>query len=426
MKSATRDLLQAAQRQGASAVPRAQPLAPQRAELLAREQASTGAAVAGGGGDFSRVRVHTRGPLAEAAHELGARGLACGDTVALAPAQPAAAPVLAHELTHVAQQQASGVPALQFDPDSARAAQAGIGASPPSEPFINDDGGVGAEDGHVLYDNDQALPPLGDAQLRALVPQAFDSAQPMVVHLHGYASTEGAGEYNLNLSAHRTVELRRRLLALLPPDSRVHVFAHGRSTHFGASERNRRVGISVIGPVELPAWQRRALQNHALLGAGLQQPSFEPGAAATPPIGLPPGSTTVGPTITPPPWLTLLPPGAPATPRHLMDNAAMLLPLGMHGVGSTALGSTVEHWDSAYLKYHQLGLPDQLKLGPIDLGAAALAGREVSANINANLKRNSPTPIEQSNDEVGAKFLMSPNLLELGKKPRKKKKEEAR
>ena len=94
----------------------------------------------------------------------------------------------------------------------------------------------------------------------------------------------------------------------------------------------------------------------------------------------------------------------------------------LHGVGASETGNIVDLWDSAYWKYHNLGIPDELKLGPIDLGAGELANKEVKNSIQAYHERNDPTIIEKSNQDVGAHVFMSPNLLELFSTKKKDKK----
>ncbi|HEX2202470.1 MAG TPA: DUF4157 domain-containing protein, partial [Longimicrobium sp.] len=69
------------------------------------------------GHDFSRVRVHTGAEAARTAGALGARAFTLGRDVVFAEGQyrPAAAParrLLAHELAHVVQQEASGEPGI--------------------------------------------------------------------------------------------------------------------------------------------------------------------------------------------------------------------------------------------------------------------------------------------------------------------------
>lgn len=364
--------------------------------------------------DFSRVRLHTDGPAAQAADDLGARAFAQGDDVVFAPGEyaperPASQELLAHELTHVAQQAQAGATAMQFDPKSGKA---GIGAAPPEEDFIKDPGNWGAEDGHLLFKSDQAEPDGGDAALQKIADAV---KEPSYVHVHGYASAEGPGDYNLNLSAHRGAVIKHRLEKLLPPGSKVYIFAHGESRHFGAAEANRRAGVSLIGPVDSGFKLRGGLGTRYRLG-GTPPPLSGPGL--TPPTL--PGVTTLPPTsvaTTPPlaPFVTV--PPTQGTPRSLMDNAGLLAPGALHGQPG---GIPMDQWDASYRKYHALGIPDELSLGPFDLGAGALANKELTSAIQAYHERNDPTAIETSNAEVGAHVVMSPNLLELGAKKKKK------
>jgi hypothetical protein len=70
------------------------------------------------------------------------------------------------------------------------------------------------------------------------------------IDLHGYASTEGAARYNVNLSAHRALAVRRLLMPLLPEGSIVRLHAHGETEAFGAPAQNRRVGVDVTERAE--------------------------------------------------------------------------------------------------------------------------------------------------------------------------------
>jgi outer membrane protein OmpA-like peptidoglycan-associated protein len=383
------------------------------------------------GTDFSGVRVHADGPAAEATERLGARALARGPDIAFAPGeyqpdQPASRALLAHELTHVAQQAegGGGASALQFDPKKPRA---GLGAAPPSEDFIKDTNNWGAEDRHVLFAQDAAEPEAADDVLRQVVD---GMTVPQTVHVHGYASSEGVDEYNLNLSAHRAAEIKHRLEKLLPPGSKVFLFAHGESRHFGAAAQNRRAGISVIGPVGGGLQWRPGMAARLHLGASppggpyLTPPTFPSGGTGTTEPGKPDGPGFDGTLHHDPHSVIVPPPGLPPgplprlRPRHLMDNAALLAPGAMHDLDT---GDPVQHWDTAYDKYHNLHWPDELSLGPFDLGAGELANKEVSNAEKAYHERNDPTLIEKSNAETGSHVFMGPNLLDLGKKKKPKK-----
>jgi hypothetical protein len=363
--------------------------------------------------DFSGVRLHTQGAAAAAAEDLGARAFTQGSDVAFAPGEytpqrPASQQLLAHELTHVVQQAQAGASGLQFD---AKKDKAGVGAIPPEESFIKDPGNWGSEDTHLLFKSDQAEPEGGEDAIRQIVDAV---KEPSYVHVHGYASAEGPGEYNLNLSAHRAAAIKHRLEGLLPQGSKVILFAHGDTRHFGGPDANRRAGISVLGPVADSGFKLKG-------GLGIHyQPDWVlPGPCVLkPPVlqvdRLPPASvidTSSKPDLRDPP------PG-PGTPRELMDNAALLAPGASHPLST---GSPVEPWDDTYLKYHKLGVPDKFKLGPIDLGAGALANKEVSSGIQAYHERNDPTQIEKSNADVGAHIFNSPNLLDLWPSNKRKK-----
>jgi len=390
---------------------------------LERDATTEGAQAMGRGADFSGVRVHNDAAAAREADALGAHAVTSGQDISLGSSvqrSAAAVPLLVHELGHVVQQDAHG-PAVQCQPKDA---QAGIGATPPEEDFIKDPDTWGSEDAHVLFNqNDDSI---GSDAEAAIKKALADVKEASYVHVHGYASGEGPSGYNLNLSAHRGVQVKHLLERLLPAGSKVYVFAHGESRHFGAAKQNRRAGISVMGTVAEGGYHPKLnldLGSGPLVtprGIRIPDPPTSPakdtGSGGIPPIVLDPNRFGVAR----PPYLT---PIAPlTTPRHLMNNADLVNPSALHGVGASETGNIVELWDSAYWKYHNLGIPDELKIGPIDLGAGELANKEVKNNIQAYHERNDPTVIEQSNRDVGAVVIQSPNLLELFSSKKKDRK----
>ncbi len=373
--------------------------------------------------DFSGVRVHTDGEAQGLAEDLGAKAFTYGQDVffgagQFAPNTGAGSELIAHELAHVGQQATEGSPALQFEP---KGEKAGIGATPPDEDFIKDPENWGSEDGHVLFDqNDAVLEGDDEAAIKKAVA---DVKEPSYVHVHGYASGEGPSQYNLNLSAHRGAQVKHLLETLLPAGSKVFIFAHGESRHFGAAEANRRVGVSLMGTVAgggfhatLDLDKRLDLGNGPLVGAAPGVGGGTATGATTGPAtggipGIGSASRFAGGGAATSPYLTPVTPLS--TPRRLMDNAGLLAPSAFHGVSPGTTGSIVDQWDAAYWKYHNLGIPDELKVGPIDLGAGALANKEVTNSIQAYHERNNPTVIEKSNQDVGAHIITSPNLLDL-------------
>lgn len=350
--------------------------------------------------DFAAMRLHADAESAEMAEALGARAFTYGNDVFLGAGQGAAetGDLAAHEAAHVAQQAAAGSPALQFSPKD-DATKAGPGANPPDEDFITDSENWGAEDDHILFKQDD-IAALDDAELKAF---AAKQAEAVEVQLHGYASEEGGGKYNLNLSAQRAVAIRHRLLELLPAGSRVVVFAHGESRHFGAADQNRRVGISLIGPErdDLRLRTRFGLAprfTHRFPSAPTGSGQDKGGATGVPPPFPPPVPPSFDPSA---PLLGPLPPG-PRIPYYLMDNPAILGKGAARGHLPGETGNIVDQYGSAYLKYHNLGIPDELHLGPFDLGAGELANKELKNEIEAYWLRNDPNVIDQSNQEVGA------------------------
>ena len=106
MKPSTRSLLKTVSRRDSGWAPPA--LAEQAARKAADATAAPAMVSAQSRADFSGVKVHTRGPLAEAAEDLGARAFAHGRDIAFAPGEFRSGhlptqQLLAHELTHVAQ-----------------------------------------------------------------------------------------------------------------------------------------------------------------------------------------------------------------------------------------------------------------------------------------------------------------------------------
>jgi hypothetical protein len=90
------------------------------------------------GHDFSRVRVHTDAQAAASASALHARAYTVGSSVVFqtgqyAPSTPEGRRLLAHELAHVMQQQASSVHEVQRDPDDTKTSGQSLGPPGPGK-----------------------------------------------------------------------------------------------------------------------------------------------------------------------------------------------------------------------------------------------------------------------------------------------------
>lgn len=379
------------------------------------------------GRDFSGVRVHTDPQSAEAAEALGARAFAYGRDVVFgagqfAPHTAGGRELIAHELTHIAQQSEAGQAAMQFQPKKEKA---GIGAAPPSEPFITMDE-AGAEDDHILFEKDSAALDIDD--IGVIKKTIGTPEKPITLHLHGYASEEGPGDYNRNLSAHRAAAVKTFLEGLLPEGSKVWLFAHGESKEFGESKENRRVGLSLIDSTPLG---EQSFKPKFDLGLGL---SLKPGGhGATP--SFEPQKTTPGidydkllnkpPVVPPGPILPtaqpLLPytPLTPAIPYDLMDLQKLNTPAALHGTDLAHSGDVMGDWAKFYLQANQ-------GLGLSKTWAARWANFTLANAYQADLERNRPNIFDKSNADLAARYpnelhtpiipIITPDTLDFGVK----------
>lgn len=372
------------------------------------------------GRDFSQVRVHTD---SRAAEDMGANAFTLGQDIAFGPGRytphtPTGRRLLVHELTHTVQQAQTGQQAVQMD---GKTKDQGIGSSPPAESFITMTGS-GAEDGHVLFEQDSAE--LTTAAQRAVLDLVGTVKTPVTVHVHGYASSEGEVEYNRNLSAHRGAAVKRALEGRLPEGSRVVIFAYGGSKEFGSPTNNRRAGVDVIEGV-------MALGSGAApkLGFGLADrlgnrpfPDLPPAWTPwTKPSWFDPSTMITPGWLGPPPALGPAVPSILKPRRELMDLPKILGPFTSHGTTPGAFGGNIiDSWDGMYTKYKSWGLSDEM--------AARLANMELAGTAEAYFQRNSPNALDKSNraweaahpDETKTPIIMSPNLLELFSKKKKR------
>jgi outer membrane protein OmpA-like peptidoglycan-associated protein len=224
--------------------------------------------------DLEAVRIHDDAEAHAAAGERHARALATGGDVLFAqgayrPGTPDGRELLLHELAHLAQQ-TEGAPVTQHQDRAARTG--GIGRTPPDAEYtVSAEPATAPEDVAVLFPHDDIKPEKGfrgrfEAQLRT-------RTGPVLVRIHGYASSEGDAAYNVNLSAHRAVAARQAILDLLPAGSRVELVAHGETGVFGEPAGNRRAGITIAAlPTGVTLDADRWLRDHphVLLGEGLR------------------------------------------------------------------------------------------------------------------------------------------------------------
>jgi outer membrane protein OmpA-like peptidoglycan-associated protein len=266
------------------------------------------------GVDLSGLRLHTGPAAAAQAEAMGARAAIAGRDVLLGDAardlsRPEALRTLAHEAAHLAQAAANpGLPAVLRDETTA-AKGTGIGRTPPKAVYSKGSG-LAAEDKAVTFAFDRAdLSPSAAAELQAL---AATWTEPMQIDLYGYASTEGPGGYNLNLSAHRAVAVQRLLRPLLPPGSDIRLHAHGEIAAFDPADDNRRVGIAAkpkaagaATPAQVPGLPKPA----PTPPTAAKSPKAEPPVAADPAAPDPASQPLPGPDadLPPPPPFVPIP-----------------------------------------------------------------------------------------------------------------------
>jgi outer membrane protein OmpA-like peptidoglycan-associated protein len=382
--------------------------------------------------DWSAVRVHDDAAAARLTSQHAAAAVAVGRDVAfapgaLAPATDAGQERLRHELGHVAQQAAAGGPAIQREGRRGT----GIGRTPPREEFDRSplpEGETAPEDDHVRFAHDSASVPESFLdQFRLLLNQHNG---PVTVELHGYSSDDGDQEYNINLSAHRGVAVKRAIESMLPPGSVVRVIAHGVTAGFGEGpDPNRRVGIdlsdrytlseitgvprprSLLGVPELTI-DARLLPPPVLPQATDQAPTDpsqtgQPGTA--PPVirvGGPPPWDRLGPTAVPGtgPNAPLFGPGSPPLLSPYGPNFGLLSGLDWPTMHTEARGRGVQLGSAEtdliarhYLFYYPLAAGLYRNFAPVRWffsSEADVANTFTRQLIKNSLSRDFPTPLE--------------------------------
>jgi outer membrane protein OmpA-like peptidoglycan-associated protein len=354
------------------------------------------------GRDFSMVRVHNDAEAARLAEASGANAVAYGSDIAFAPGawaphSASGTALLAHELAHVGQQQSMAEPMAARD---AKTGQGGIGDAPSSERAIPMEG-AGSEDTHALFQVNSA--DLASGAAGTMLTELGKIEGPVTVHVHGYASREGDATWNYNLSTHRAAAAKAALEKLLPEGSRVVLFAHGGTADFGKREDNRRVGVSLMGPVQSFGFKLKAPSGPYLQFDPNPQPKSDaPLLDASKPLlpqlgiggiggisgiagigGIAGPRNSLGPVVPP-----------PLVPRQKMDLAAMSAGMASHGISPGAFGDVVSLWDAAFLRYRAMGLNDDW--------AARLANSQISGTLSSQAARDAPNAIDRANADWAA------------------------
>ena len=260
------------------------------------------------GADFSNVRVHTGGKAAESAQAVNALAYTVGNSIVFnsgqfAPTSAAGQKVLAHELTHVAQQGHAALLLENRDPASPIKGTSVMKIADDLQRFSCDTGvapGMSCSDaqgsGHPPglnlehFDQDQdTLKPAHTAAIATFITGWVARGSNETVEVHGYASCDGPANANVQLSCNRAEKVKTALASGGVTTS-ISTFAHGETDEFGAGlDPNRRVIIKTIAPLPPPP---------APVCPQCPEDPRTPGCPPCPPIEPTPDERICGPDIT--------------------------------------------------------------------------------------------------------------------------------
>ncbi len=234
------------------------------------------------GHDFSRVRVHSSPSAAQSAAEINANAYTVGHDIVFGagrfnPGTNEGRHLLAHELTHVVQQRGGGGETLHkqsnviqrdvedegietgevtpststpgspsefgptnTDPPSCPRVPTGLSNVNPDPPCPSGEEPAAGRHFQFCTDSDAFRDPDQLSRLRSFArSQRADS----IFKVHGYASTDGPSQGNLNLSCHRAKRTSRELENAGVPSQQIRVFAHGETTNFGPLPQDNQIAL---------------------------------------------------------------------------------------------------------------------------------------------------------------------------------------
>lgn len=235
------------------------------------------------GHDFSRVRVHSDPSAAQSAAEINANAYTVGHNIVFGagqftPGTHEGRRLLAHELTHVIQQRGgdnSGVlhkqgnviqrdvddedieiisgdvapstttstAPTEFGPTNTDPAcprvPTGLSDLRPAPPCPTGEEPVAGT--HFAFCTDSDV--MREAVLGRLRSFARSQRADSIFKVHGYASTDGTTQGNLNLSCHRAKRASRELENAGVPSQQIRTFAHGETAIFGPNASDNQVAV---------------------------------------------------------------------------------------------------------------------------------------------------------------------------------------
>jgi len=193
--------------------------------------------------DFSGVRVHADSQAGILAKTVQARAFTVGRDIFFgqgeySPGSLEGRKLLAHELTHVVQQEGGGA-ALQN--------QADIDQAPPGLPCALVTGAGHLDGPNVLFDRSSTNLSVAErVNIANFVDNWIADGSRDSIQVDGYASVDGPQSLNWRLSCSRAEAVRDELVAQGVPVGQITIVAHGETTEFSTDvlALNRRAIIS--------------------------------------------------------------------------------------------------------------------------------------------------------------------------------------
>ena len=390
------------------------------------------------GHDFSRVRVHADSASAASARWENSAAYTLGNDIFFgqgmySPGTNSGRQLLAHELTHVVQQQNDRGDHAHGSNYEAEAEEAGRRIA-----------GGGSMSVHLAAPRTvqrQELPKLSETKLASSASPTMagvigsvtldgfatgkadlspDNSEKLArtvenikiliqrypgstIHVTGHTDAVGQEGDNQTLGESRAESVKAALLQMGIPDISIQSESHGarellvRTTK--AEPRNRRVQVyfepSLIGRHAITGGLSLGGNSGAGLGGSTTQPGG-PGALdciRDPGKCLPPGGGDGGPPTVAPGVFKPIP---DITPFKRMDVQGINDAYLSHGNGPPKGDDLRSAWAAAYKKYHDSGLSEEI--------AAWLANKEISSTASKEQIRDYPNSIDRSNSEMQREF----------------------
>jgi outer membrane protein OmpA-like peptidoglycan-associated protein len=396
--------------------------------------------------DFSRVRVHADSAAASSARSAAAQAYTVGHEITFGagmfnPKSPSGKRLLAHELTHVVQQENPSRSGARESQHESEAANAGTQAARGERATVSLGAPVSMQrqglPGAVPHtDLTESASPLMAAAIGSETLDGFVTGQSDVsagnqaklaktaetimkllqkypaskIRVIGYTDAVGQEKDNQTLGQARADSVQAALVALGIPEIAIKTESKGAGDLLvktnKAEARNRRVRV-VFEPSTL---LRGAFPQGLDRSLGSARPRQTSGAGQGGGIGVGANICIQDPALcgqdgggqpgVAPGALKLIPDN---TPYHLMDIPGINEAYTSHGENPQQGGDVGQTWARTFWKYRNMGLPENL--------AAKAANSELSSTAGKNESRDNPNAADRLNSEMKQAY---PNSTSVG------------